>query len=130
MAIDIMMQLGWFQFSIDSAAYQELTHQTAWRWPSQPQIGQRDAYQFTGKSGETINLTGTIYVEFRYAGARQIDAMRTMADRGQPLRLVDGMGGIHGLWVITSIRERQPSHLHFGVPRKQEFEMQLTKSHD
>lgn len=40
---EVMMQLGFLQFSLDNAAYQRLNRSTEYRWGRQPRIGSNDA---------------------------------------------------------------------------------------
>lgn len=122
----VMMQLGMFQFSITTAAYQELRRRTSFRWPSQELYGRLPALQYTGPGEDTMTLTGTIYPEFR-GGAGQLNKMRNIAGAGRPLLLVSGTGSMLGRWVIESIDEGQMVFAAEGRPRKQEFTLQLRK---
>lgn len=54
----VMMMLGSFAFSIDTAAYHQLTCEASWRWSEQERIGKQDLLQYTGKPGRTIRLEG------------------------------------------------------------------------
>lgn len=124
--MNIMMQLGSFQFSIMTAVYQELIRKNEYKWPSQHRFGQRPSRQFVGVGDETMQLPGVIYPEYR-GGFQQIEAMRNLAARGQPLLLVDGLGKLWGRWVIESIDEKQTLFAAFGAPRKQEFTLSLAR---
>lgn len=122
----VMMQLGSFQFGISTAAYQELTRRSGYRWPGQDRFGVEPALQFTGPESEAISLSGTIYTEYR-GGVGQLNTMRSLAARGRPLNLVDGSGRMLGRWVIESVEEKQTVFANAGMPRKQEFSLQLKK---
>lgn len=123
---NIMMALGVFQFSIQTAVYQELNRHTEYKWPSQHRFGKRPSSQFVGKGEDTITLPGVIYPEYR-GGFQQIERMRLLAGLGKPLMLVDGLGKIMGRWVIESIDEKQTLFAAFGAPRKMEFTVALRK---
>ncbi|WP_299298127.1 phage tail protein [uncultured Tateyamaria sp.] len=123
---EVMMQLGFFQFSIDDAAYQRLNRSTEYRWARQARIGTNDALQFTGLGPDTIELEGVIYPHFR-GGLKQVDKMRTQASLGLPLPLVSGIGKVLGLWVVEAISEGQEIMAAQGVPYKQEFTMRMAK---
>lgn len=123
---NIMMALGVFQFSIQTAVYQELNRRSEYKWPSQHRFGKRPSSQFVGKGEDTITLPGVIYPEYR-GGFQQIERMRTLAGLGKPLMLVDGLGKIMGRWVIESIDEKQTLFAAFGAPRKMEFTVALRK---
>lgn len=126
---DIMMRLGRFSFSVDTAAYQELTRASEYRWASQDRIGQIPALQPVGPGDDTINLNGTVYPGHR-GGTGQLDEMRSTAAAMKPLILVDGRGFVHGRWVIERVEEGQSVFAHQGVPRKQTFRLQLRKYDD
>ncbi|PZQ21158.1 MAG: hypothetical protein DI569_12910 [Sphingopyxis macrogoltabida] len=125
----VMMQLGAFQFGIETAAYQELSRSTAWRWAAQGRIGQLDGQQFTGPDEETMTLPGLIYPEWR-GGFGQLDAMRGMAGKGLPLDLTDGNGNRLGRWVIIRADETQSVFADAGRPRRVEFSLELRRFPD
>lgn len=126
---DVMLQLGSYQFSISTAAYQELRRVTEYRWSPQERIGQRDALQFTGPGADSVTLNGVVFPGYR-GGTGQLDAMRTEAGKGRPLLLVDGLGFVHGRWVIERVEEQQGVFARAGVPRRQGFGLQLRKYDD
>ena len=121
---ETMMALGSYRFSIDSAAYQELKHSQAYRWQAQERLQRRPAMQFLGAGEESIELSGVIYPHFK-GGLEQLDTMRTEANKGQPLLLVDGLGFVWGQWVITQIDEGQSFFQGNGQPLKQSFQLKL-----
>ena len=122
--MNVMLSLGSFQFSLNTAAYQELTRSTAYRWPAQERFGQHAARQFTGPGEDTITLTGVIYPEWR--GSRdELDNLRSLAADGNPLLLVSGTGDILGRWIIEKIDEQQSIFADSGVARKQGFTVSL-----
>lgn len=122
----VMMSLGTFQFGIATAAYQELGRTTEWRWPAQERFMQGQALQFVGPGGDTINLPGVIYPEYR-GGFAQLDQMRASANNGKPLVLIDGVGNIMGRWVIERLEEKQSVFAAAGRARKMEFTLALRK---
>lgn len=126
---DIMMQLGAYQFGVDTAAYQELTRTTEYRWQGQDRIDQHAALQYTGPGSDSITLSGVVFPEYK-GGTGQPDALRTLAAEGQPLLLVDGLGYLHGRWVLERIEEQQAVFAQRGLPRRQQFSLQLRKYDD
>ncbi|WP_334061766.1 phage tail protein [Limimaricola cinnabarinus] len=121
-----MLQLGVYQFSVDTAAYQELSREVEYRWASQERIGAHDALQFTGTRAETIEVRGVIY-PFHRGGLGQLTRMRLQASVGVPLPLVTGTGSVLGLWVVESVREGQRVFAAGGAPLRQEFDMRLRR---
>lgn len=121
-----MMQLGGFRFGIPTAAYQELRRTTEYKWPAQERLGRHEALQYTGPGADTITLSGVIFPEFR-GGTGQIDRLRALASQGTPQILVSGMGEILGWYVVERIEETQGVFAAAGVPRRQDFTLQLRR---
>ena len=125
----VMLALGDFRFSLDTAAFQDLERSSSWRWPSVERIGARPALQYVGPGEDTITMRGTIYPHFR-GGVGQVSEMRAVASQGEPLMLVDGTGRNWGLYVITEVREGQSTFFSSGKPRKIDFDLSLTMYED
>ena len=123
---DVMLQLGFYQFSVNNAAYQELSRWVEYRWAAQERIGAHDALQFTGFGSDTIDLSGVIYPHYK-GGLGQLDRMRRQASIGVPLPLISGRGRVLGLWVVTGIREGQAVFDRGGAPRRQDFQITLRR---
>jgi uncharacterized protein len=126
---EVMMQLGTFQFSISTAAYDELARVSSYSWPEQSVIGSEPAMQFTGKEAETIALRGVIYptASFAFFPMQQIPELRGMAEAGTAYSLTSGTGKNLGRWVIEQISERGSRHFTDGTPRKIEFDLNLKR---
>ncbi|MBF9235597.1 phage tail protein [Microvirga sp. BT350] len=120
------MQLGAFQFGINTAAYQTLQRSSEWRWPSQDRFGKPPVLQHVGQGSETITLPGVIYPEWR-GGFGQVEQMRALAGQATPLQLIDGSGATFGKWVIEGVEEKQSVFADAGAPRKQEFTLKLRR---
>ncbi|WP_280565158.1 phage tail protein [Chromohalobacter sp. 48-RD10] len=121
---DVMMKLGRYKFTLDTAAYQEFSRATEYRWAAQSRVGQHDALQFTGYGEDAITLSGRIYPGWK-GGPDQIRDMRDQAGEGEPLMMVDGNGYVHGRWVILNIEERGDTFAPGGVPRRQRFTLKM-----
>lgn len=124
-----MMRLGTFKFCIYTAAYQELNRTTNYQWGEQAVFGTWDNLQYLGPGEDSQSLTGVVYPEFK-GGTGQIDDLRALAATGQPQLLISGTGKILGYWVIGSITEGQTKFAAFGVPRRQEFTVNIRKHSD
>lgn len=122
----IMMKLGGYVFSLDTAAYQQLARTTAYRWQALERVNQLAALQFTGPGEDSITLNGTILPTFR-GGLGQLDAMRAQAAKGEPLMMVDGRGYVHGRWVILGVNETQKTFEKGGAPLQVDFSIRLRK---
>ncbi len=119
----VMLALGSFRFSIDTAAYDSLARSTSWSWPSQARAGREPARQFTGRGDDTITLAGVIFTE--KAGLDQVKDLREVADEGEALVLIGENGNVHGWWCVENISETQSGFFSDGAPRKQEFTVQM-----
>ena len=121
---DIMLKLGDYKFSLDTAAYDEFRRSAEYLWAEQNRIGTHPALQFTGVASQTVNVRGKIYPQFR-GGIGQVESMRSVAGNGEPLLLVAGTGDILGRWVIKRVSETQRVFFSDSVPRAIDFEMEL-----
>lgn len=124
MAERVMLGLGEFRFEIATAAYQKLSLSQSYRWPEQARISRDPALQFVGRNTGEIDLDGVIYPGFK-GGLEQVEAMRTLADTAKPQQLVDGLGRVWGLWVITEIGDTRTVFADDGQPRRIEFRVKL-----
>lgn len=120
----IMMKLGQFSFSLDTATFHSMTREKSYRWPKQERPGQLPHRQYLGPDADTMTLPGTMYPHYA-GGLGQVDAMRTEAGKGEPLLMVAGSGEIMGYWCILKVRETSTAFLPGGVPRKIEFSLSL-----
>jgi hypothetical protein len=125
MATDIMMQLGNFQFSIQTAAYQELRRNVEYRWAELNRIAHRPSLQFVGVGKDEIELRGVILPTFQ-GGIHQVDILRTYAQKGQPQTLTTGRGENWGPWCVLAIVDEQRQMTFKGTPLKIEFSLRLS----
>ena len=128
LSASIMLQLGPFQFGVTTAAYQSLRRSSEYRWPEQERFNNPAALQYVGPGAESITLSGVVYPEWR-GGIHVIDDLRDLASQGLPQLMIDGRGNLLGRWVIERVEEAQSVFADAGVPRKQEFTLQLRRYH-
>lgn len=124
-----LLILGPFRFSLATAAYDEFARTSGWDWPEQKVVGAAPKLQFTGPTSETVTLRGRIIPGFT-GGVEQLAQMRQLADLGKPLFMVDGVGRVHGNWVIESMTETGTRHFKDGYPRMVTFDLGLKKYDD
>ncbi len=124
MAERVMLALGPFRFEMGQATYQSLAMSQSWRWPEQARIGREPALQFTGREPAEIRLQGVLFPGFD-AGLSQVEEMRELADRGEALQLVDGLGRVWGAWVIVEVGDTRSVLMDDGQPRRVGFEVKL-----
>lgn len=123
----MMMCLGLFVFSLQTAAYQELQRKTSWKHATNSRVGTRDATQFTGVGEDTITLSGWIAPELT-GTAFSCDALRLMADTGKSWVLVQGTGRIYGTFVITDMTEGRTIFKKNGEAQRIEFSITLLRT--
>ncbi len=130
--MDVLMRLGEFRFSVETAAYQSMSRTLEMRWKAQERLWNAPAIQFTGQGEETLQLTGKILPHFR-GGLEQINTLRDMAREPmaqanpQPLPMVTGFGEYLGEYVITRVQEDQTDIYSHGAPLSQTFTLSLTR---
>jgi phage protein U len=120
----VMMGLGDFRFEVSTAAYQRLQRTQSFRWEVQDRLGRQGAAQFTGTGLQTVDLEGVIYPAFR-GGLGQVERMRALAAKGEPLDLVDGTGRVWGPYAIVEVVETQQVFTDDGRPRRVDFSVKL-----
>lgn len=118
-----------YYFNLDTAAFDELSRSTEFRWASQERLSRRPAQQAVGVGDEKLTLKGTIYPGFK-GGLKQLDTLRSIGARLQPLSLTTGYGDVIGTWCLKSINEEQGALLHGGIPRKQGFSLEFVRYGD
>jgi len=123
---DVLLTLGAFEFSMDTAAYDELVRINEWRWPALELIGREPVLQYTGPGVETIEVEGRIYPAHK-GGLGQLEALRELANTGKPQMLTDGLGRVWGKFVIHRLQERQTYIAERGMPLRQDFTLSLAK---
>jgi len=115
-----------FYFNLDTAAFDELSRKTAYRWASQERLSRDIAQQAVGQGEDRLTIKGAVMPAFK-GGIRQLDALRTIARELKPLMLTTGYGAVLGSWCLASIDEDQSALLAGGIPRKQAFSLEFTK---
>jgi phage protein U len=118
-----------YYFNLDTAAFDELTRSTEFRWASQERLSRRPAQQAVGIGEEKITLKGTIYPGFK-GGLKQLDTLRSIGAQLKPLTLTTGYGEAMGTWCLKNITEEQGALMHGGIPRKQGFTLEFARYGD
>lgn len=125
-----LMSLGFFVFMRQSVPYQERSREMSWNHPTNNVVGKLPRTQFTGKSSETISLSGTLLPEFT-GGRLSLLALELMAERGKAYPLIDGATFmVLGWFVIESISETSSQFFGDGTPRKIDFSLNLKRTDD
>jgi len=113
-----------YYFNLDTAAFEELRRQTSFRWAGQERLTRSIAQQAVGQGEDKITLKGAIFPGFK-GGLKQLDTLRTIGSRLQPVSLTTGYGEVLGTWCLLNIEEEQSHLLAGGIPRKQSFSLEF-----
>ena len=113
-----------YYFNLDTAAFDELSRQSSFRWASQERLTRRPAQQSVGMGEEKMTLKGSIFPGHR-GGLKQLDTLRSIGGLLLPIGLTTGYGHVLGDWCLTSISEDQSALLQGGIPRKQGFSLEF-----
>lgn len=122
----MLLSLGDFRFSVDTAAYDDLGLEAEYPWAKVERLGNTPQLQAVGKEHRTISLKGVIYTTYR-GGTAQPEALRAMAGKMQPLELVTGDGKAWGKWCVTKVGGSDSNFFEDGVPQKQTFNVELER---
>ncbi|PTU54254.1 phage tail protein [Pseudomonas plecoglossicida] len=113
-----------YYFNLDAAAFDELTRNTAFRWAGQERLTREIAQQAVGQGEDKMTIKGAIFPLFR-GGIGQLNELRSIGRRLQPLTLTTGYGEVLGTWCLLSVDEEQGALLPGGIPRKQGFNLEF-----
>lgn len=121
-----LFQLGSHQFDLPNGAPQTVERTADYRWEGQERILREPAYQFVGPGRQEITLDGVLYPGFSGRQAT-LEELRSLAARGEPQMLTDGLGRVYGKWAIASLREGQEVFAPGGGARRIAFSVRLVR---
>jgi len=113
-----------YYFNLDTAAFDELSRKTAFRWAGQERLTRDISQQAVGQGEDRLTIKGAIFPLFR-GGIGQLNVLRSIGRRLQPLTLTTGYGEVLGTWCLLSVDEEQAALLAGGIPRKQGFNLEF-----
>lgn len=125
----MLASLGLFVFETSSAAFDELSRKSGYRFGTGNTVGTRPHMQYIGQDNDDISLSGTLYPEIT-GGIVTLDGLRDMAATGKTYALMNGNGYYYGMCYITDISETQSHLLDDGTARKIGFTVSLKLADD
>jgi len=125
----MLMSLGMFGFSIDSALFDRLRRRRTWRHPTNERVNARAAGQFAGPGDDLIELSG-ILAPGQIGKKDALEELAAMADTGQAWTLVDGEGFVYGAFVIEGLDEGKSNFIAGGIALQTDFSLQLRRMQD
>lgn len=123
----MMMTLGFFVFSKDTAPYQSDNDERAWRHPGNSRVGASPSSQFLGPNEQTKTLSGILMPEIT-GGPSNLDSLQAMADTGEAYPLIEGTGRMLGMFLITGISTTKTELFKDGAARRIEFTLKLKRA--
>lgn len=118
-----------YYFNLDTAAFDELSRKTGFRWAGQERLGRDIAQQAIGQGEDKLTIKGAVFPGFK-GGLGQMDALRTIGAQLGPVSLTTGYGNVLGNWCLLNVDEDQSHLLPGAIPRKQGFSLEFVKYGD
>lgn len=124
------MSLGYFVFMRSTIPYQDTSREVSWSHVQNDVVGAMPKNQFTGKAGETFEISGELRPEIT-GGKLSILALEMMAEQGTAYPLISGSDFmILGWFVIERISVQSTTFFADGTPRAISFSMSLKRVDD
>lgn len=122
----VLLSLGDVQFSLNTAALQQISRSTESTWAEIPRIGHLNSLQYTGPGADTWTIPCDLYPDWK-GSADVIETLRMMARSGGVYFLMAASGDVIGLFVVRSVAEEQSLYKASGDPRKYNFTLTLQR---
>ncbi|HCI5937409.1 TPA: phage tail protein [Klebsiella quasipneumoniae subsp. quasipneumoniae] len=122
----MMMVFGLFVFELWTLPYQQLQLSRHWRNVKNDRVGRSAKWQYVGAGENQLTLGGLLYPEIT-GGNLSLGAVSTMAYTGLAWPLIDGVGSIYGMYVITGLQETHQELDRYGKAKKIEFTLSLQR---
>ncbi|HBV7599011.1 TPA: phage tail protein [Escherichia coli] len=116
----MMMIYGMFVFQLSTLPHQQIQQSRNWRHVKNERINRSASWQYIGAGDDTITLSGLLYPEIT-GGEVSLTALTSQAYVGRPWPLIDGVGQIYGMYIITGLNTTRSELDRYGRARKIEF---------
>ncbi|HCT1784089.1 phage tail protein [Escherichia coli] len=116
----MMMIYGMFVFQLSTLPHQQIQQSRNWRHVKNERINRSASWQYIGAGDDTITLSDLLYPEIT-GGEVSLTALTSQAYVGRPWPLIDGVGQIYGMYVITGLNTTRSELDRYGRARKIEF---------
>ena len=121
----MLAKIGEFTFAFGAAELEEITHTLTYGWEKKKRIGNHPLWRTSGKSEESIDITGNLVLKSVHA----LDDFETMAEAQEPVRLTLGTGESYMI-VITSLTRRKGNFIPSGKYMTQAYSMKLERYYE
>ncbi|QDH14058.1 phage tail protein [Formicincola oecophyllae] len=120
----VLLMLGGFMFSLNTASFTKSVRDTTASWASVDRFGLNDL-QFMGLEGESLELDGVLYPHWRGARA-SLEYLRQMMFEGAPQTMIGPDGFVLGRYVLKELKQEHTLHSSDGNPRQINFTITLS----
>lgn len=96
----MMMIYGMFVFELRTLPHQQLQQNKSWRHVKNERVNRSASWQYIGAGDDRIVLSGVLYPEIT-GGEVSLSLLTTQAYTGRPWPLIDGVGQIYGMYVLS-----------------------------
>ncbi|EAM2258413.1 phage tail protein [Salmonella enterica] len=122
----MMMVYGMFVFELKTLPHQQLQQHKTWRHVKNERINRSASWQYIGAGDDQITLSGVLYPEIT-GGEVSLSVLTTQAYTGRPWPLIDGVGQIYGMYVITGLKTTRSELDRYGKAKKIEFSISFQR---
>lgn len=122
----MMMVYGMFVFELKTLPHQQLQQHKTWRHVKNERINRSASWQYIGAGDDQITLSGVLYPEIT-GGEVSLSVLTTQAYTGRPWPLIDGVGQIYGMYVITGLQTTRSELDRYGKAKKIEFSISFQR---
>ncbi len=113
--------IGDFKFEMTKKEFDQLSHEITWSWTETKRIGNHPKRQASGKSDETITISGSLILQ----NINSFNKLIEIADKQEPVSLSFINGTF--LVVIKSLKKDSSDFLKTGEYRKQDFVITVSR---
>ncbi len=114
-----------YYLNLATAPYDTYNRQTKYNIAAQDRLAREQALQAVAKGSDNITLSGFIYT--KTGGASQLNRLRAIGYKTEPVTLTTGYGDAMGLWYLTGVTEEGTELFQDGMPRKQKFSLEFQR---
>lgn len=122
----MMMIFGMFVFELRTLPHQQLQQNKSWRHVKNERINHSASWQYIGSGEDQISLSGVLYPEIT-GGEPSLTILTTQAYTGRAWPLIDGVGQVYGMYVLTGVRLTRSELDQYGKAKKIEFTLELQR---
>lgn len=125
----MMMIYGMFVFELRTLPHQQLQQNKSWRHVKNERVNRSASWQYIGAGDDRIVLSGVLYPEIT-GGEVSLSLLTTQAYTGRPWPLIDGVGQIYGMYVLTELQMTRSELDCYGKAKKIEFSVSFERCNE